>query len=97
VPLIDSGAILDGDRLSVFLVNRSPSKSAPVVVDVADRRATSVESAEILTGSDARSANSFEQPGLLSAVPFDGCALRAGRISVKLPPLALLAVTVRLG
>jgi alpha-N-arabinofuranosidase len=97
VPLVDTGAILDGDRLSVFLVNRSPSKSAPVVVDVADRRAAAVESAEILTGPDARSANSFERPGLLQATPFDGCAIRAGRLSVKLPPLSLLAATVRLG
>jgi alpha-N-arabinofuranosidase len=96
VPLIDSSAVLDGDRLSVFLVNRSPSKSAPIVVDIADRKATSVESAEILTGPDARSANSFEQPGLLRAASFDGCAMRSGRLAVKLPPLSLLAATITL-
>lgn len=97
VPLVDSGAIRDGDRLSVFLVSRSPGKSAPVVVDVADARIASLESAEILTGPGPKAANSFEQPDLVSARSFDGFTLRAGRASVKLPPLSVAAATFRLG
>ena len=97
VPLVDSGAIRNGDRLSVFLVNRSTGKSAPVVVDVADARITSVESAEILTGPGPKAANSYDQPDLVSARGFDGFALRAGRAVVKLPPLSVAAATFLLG
>jgi alpha-N-arabinofuranosidase len=91
--VVDISAILDGNRLSLFLVNRNPGKSAPVVIDVADRRIASLESAEILTGPDAKSANSFEQPDVVSEQPFDGFAVKAGRVSVKLPPLSVVAAT----
>ena len=93
VPLVDSGAIRDGNRLSVFLVNRSAGKAAPVVIDIADARIASVESAEILTGPGPRAANSFEQPDLVSAKSFDGFVVKAGKASVKLPPLSVAAAT----
>ena len=93
VPLIDSSAIRDADTVSVFLVNRSAGRAAPVVIDVANARLESLQSAEILTGPGPKAANSFEQPDLVSAKGFDGFALRAGRASVKLPPLSLVAAT----
>jgi alpha-N-arabinofuranosidase len=93
VPLVDQGAILDGDRVSVFLVNRSAGKAAPVAVDIANARVASVESAEILTGPGPKAANSFEQPDLVSAKGFDGFAVKAGKVSVKLPPLSVAAAT----
>jgi alpha-L-arabinofuranosidase len=97
VPLIDSGAIRDGATVSVFLVNRSAGRAAPVVIDIADARIESVQSAEILTGPGPKAANSFEQPDLVSAKGFDGFVLKAGRASVKLPPLSLAAATFTLG
>jgi len=95
-PLIDASAVLNGEELSVFLVNRSPSKAAPVVVDLADRRIEAVKDAESLTGPDARAANSFEEPEKISPRPFDGWSVRAGRASAKLPPLSVTASTFRL-
>ncbi len=93
VPLVDQGAIRDGNTVSVFLVNRSAGRAAPVVIDIADARIGSVQSAEILTGPGAKAANSFEQPDLVSAKSFDGFAVKAGKASVKLPPLSVAAAT----
>jgi alpha-L-arabinofuranosidase len=96
-PLIDSSAVLNGDQLSVFMVNRHAARQAPVVVELADCRITAVEDAEILTGPGPRAANTWEQPGLIGVQPFDGFALRAGRASARLPPLSVTAATFKLG
>jgi alpha-N-arabinofuranosidase len=94
VPLVDHSAILDGSRLSVFLVNRSAGASAPVHIDVVDACISSVQSAEILTGTGPKAANSIAQPDLVRARDFDGCIVKAGTASVSLPPLSIAAVTV---
>jgi alpha-N-arabinofuranosidase len=97
VPYIDASAVLDGNRLHVFLTNRSMDEPAPVRVDVADRGIATVESAELLTGPDPKAANSFEQPGMVRSVPFPEIGVMEGRLVCDLPPLSLAAVTVRLG
>jgi alpha-L-arabinofuranosidase len=97
VPLIDASAIRNGNELSVFLVNRSLSRSAPVVVDPADLRIEGVKDAEVLTGSGAKAANTWEAPGVVAPKAFDGWAVRAGRATTKLPPLSAAAATFRLG
>jgi alpha-L-arabinofuranosidase len=95
--LIDASAILDGDRLSVFLVNRHPSKQAPVVIEPSDCRITAVQESDILTGPGPKAANSFEQPRVVCVQPFDGFVLRGGRASAKLPPLSVTATTFTIG
>ncbi len=96
VPLVDASAIRNGDQLAVFLVNRSISKAAPVVIDPADFRIQGATSAEVLTGPDARAANSWDAPEVVVCRPFDGWSTRAGRASVKLPPLSVTAATFTL-
>lgn len=95
-PLVDASAVLNGERLSVFLVNRSPAKAAPVAIDVSDRRIGAVLDSEALTGPEARAANSFEEPDRIAARPFDGWSVRAGRAAARLPPLSVAAATFRL-
>jgi alpha-N-arabinofuranosidase len=97
VPVIDASAILNGDQLSVFLVNRGIAKQAPVVIEPSDCRISGVRDAQILTGPGPKAANSFEQPDLVGVRPFDGFTLRAGRASAKLPPLSVVASTFTLG
>jgi alpha-L-arabinofuranosidase len=96
-PLIDASAILNGDQLSVFLVNRHPSRHAPVVIEPSDCRVTAVQESEVLTGPGPKAANSFEQPHLVGVQPFDGFVLRGGRASAKLPPLSVTATTFMIG
>jgi len=96
VPYIDSSAILADDRLHVFVTNRHPSESAPLEILLADRPITALESAELLTGPDAKAANSFEQPDLIVSHSFEAARVRQGRVALELPPLSFLATTWRL-
>ncbi len=96
-PLVDASAIRNGNELSVFLVNRSVSKSVHVVVDPADLRITGVKDAEVLTGPGARVSNTWESPDVIECHPVDGWSIRAGRASGKLPPLSVGASTFKLG
>ncbi|HEY3376492.1 MAG TPA: alpha-L-arabinofuranosidase C-terminal domain-containing protein [Armatimonadota bacterium] len=96
-PFVDASAILDGERLHVFLTNRSMDTAAPVEIVVADHEVLTVESAELLTGANAKAANSYEQPDAVCARAYDGLVVKAGRGRCELPPLSVLAATVRVG
>lgn len=96
VKTLDSSAILNGNQVNVFLVNRNLADSMEVTVDVADRALSSLVSGEILHGSDPTLANSFEKPDVLSSRVFNDVVLRDGKAFVNLPPLAVAALTFKL-
>jgi alpha-L-arabinofuranosidase len=96
VGFIDSSAILDGHKLSVFLTNRSVNESAAVILDVADAAIRSCENAEILTGPKPKAANSFAKPDVITAKPFKGIRVKDGQANVRLPPLSFAAMTLTL-
>jgi alpha-N-arabinofuranosidase len=92
---VDASAILDGEKLHVFLTNRSLDKSAPVCVEIADYSAISVESAEIITGSDPKAANSYENPNQVIAEPYHDIEVNYGHAACQLPPLSFVAMTLK--
>ncbi len=92
---IDASAILDGQRLHVFATNRHPEQPMELTVNPADLELTALESAELLTGPDAKAANSFEQPDVVRAQDFREITIKDGKARCELPPLSLLAMTVR--
>ena len=94
--VIDSSAILNGDRLHVFATNRSLTETAPVEVNLTDRQLTALESGEMLTGSAPDSANTFEQPHLITPQPAPAMKFLNGAASFELPPLSLAALTFQL-
>jgi alpha-N-arabinofuranosidase len=96
VAVIDASAIFDAQELHVFAVNRSVGEFAVVRVDLADREIAALGSAELLTGPDAKAANSFEQPDVVKAQPFDDVSIADGKATVELPPLSVAAMTFRL-
>jgi len=95
--MIDASAILDGDRLKVFAVNRSPDRSVEVCVDLADGDVAAIEDAEILTGPEPKAANSFENPDVVVSQPFEEIAVVGGKAIAALPPLSVTAMTLRIG
>ena len=97
VPVIDPSAILDGERLHVFLTNRSLSEEAEVVVAPADLVLTGVDAAEILTGPGSKAANSYEEPELVASRAFTDASLIEGGARMVLPPLSVVAVSLRVG
>jgi alpha-L-arabinofuranosidase len=96
VHYIDTSAIRDRDRLHLFVTNRSLTESARVRLEISDASIVGRESAEILTCSDQKSANSFEQPHTVVSSPFDGVTIENGDAIVNMAPLSLAALTLRL-
>jgi alpha-N-arabinofuranosidase len=96
VPYVDAGAILDGRKLNVFLTNRSVDETAKVRIFLADSGIVSRESAEILTGSDAKASNSFEAGDVIKTKSFDAITIEDGLACCKLPPLSFVAMTLNL-
>ncbi len=97
VHYVDSSAILDGRELKVFVTNRNPQAEAPLEIELSDEAISRVENAELLTGPDAKAANSFEKPHVIRSVEFKDVEINAGKVRVQLPPLSVLAVTLELG
>jgi len=81
----------------VFATNRSLDQVAGVQIRVADRNIAVLESAELLTGPNAKAINSFEQPNVVKTQPFTEAQIVDGQAEVKLAPLSVTALTFRLG
>jgi alpha-N-arabinofuranosidase len=96
VNVIDTSAILDANRLHLFATNRSMEEAAIVHIELADRGIAALDSAEILSGPGPKALNSFEQPDLIRARPFQAVSLTGGLATVTLPPLSVVAMTFRL-
>ncbi len=94
---LDTSAILNEDILHVFMTNRSLTEELPVQVKIADKSIVALDSAEILTGPDPKAVNSLEQPDLVQTRPFQAVKVAGGLATVTLPPLAVAALTFRLG
>jgi alpha-N-arabinofuranosidase len=94
---IDSSAILNEDKLKVFITNRSLDQAADVYITVADCPIDTLESGELLTGHDAKATNTFEQPDLIRALPIKEAGgdvrIKDGEAAVEIPPLSVMAMT----
>ena len=97
VHYIDTSAILNGHRLHVFATNRSLEEPAGLHVKLADRAIIALEGADLLTGPDAKAANSFEQPNVVKTHPFTDVRIAEGQAALQLPPLSVVAMTFCLG
>ena len=99
VPMLDVSASYDAKsaKASVFLVNRDTNQELDVTVQLDGVSATAVEEVQVLTGTDPKAENSWENPDVVK--PVDGKAELVGSSQVRLssPPLSftLLVVKVR--
>ncbi|MBN1383239.1 MAG: alpha-N-arabinofuranosidase [Deltaproteobacteria bacterium] len=94
---VDACAIIHEDTLHLFLTNRHMDEAAEVSIAPADTGIVSVESAELLTGPDAKAANSFEDKNVVKPVTFEELTLKAGNAHMRLPALSFAAMTFKLG
>ena len=100
VSLVDSSAILDGDRLHFFATNRHTSKQTKIHLRLVDHEFADIESGELLTGPDAKSSNTFEETDVVKSERVDETDMKVKRIrgayNLVLPPLSAVALTLRL-
>jgi len=94
VSVVDASAILGEGKLHVFLVNRSVEDGTSVRIVLADRAILSLESAEVLTGPDAKAANSLENPNAVRSQSLTELRLAGGGAELTMPPLSLVAMTL---
>jgi alpha-L-arabinofuranosidase len=94
---IDSSAILGDGKLHLFVTNRDADEKTELTIDPCGIKIASVESAEILSGSDAKAYNSFENSEVVVSKNFEGIKISKGKAVCEIPPLSFAAVTFRLG
>ena len=94
--IIDAAAILGPEVLHVFATNRHQTDAATVRIDLTDRSISAFDAGEVLTGPDAKAANSFDAPDVVRCRPMDAVAVADGSAEINLPPLAVAAMTFRL-
>jgi alpha-L-arabinofuranosidase len=80
----------------LFVVNRSLNQSAPIEIHLADRQILALENGELLSGPDAKSANSYEQPDLVKSRPWGEVKISNGQANFDLPALSVGAFTWQL-
>ena len=89
---LDQAVTLDGDKINLFLTNRSRERlDISVSTDV---ELAGVISAEILTGDDPKVSNDYESPDVVVTQPFDGVSINGSCASFSLPPLTFSAITL---
>jgi alpha-N-arabinofuranosidase len=76
-------------------VNRSTGEAAPLRVEWLDGGVAALADAELLTGPDAKAANTFERPDVVAAHRFEAVRVAGGVASLELPPLSLVALSLR--
>ena len=94
--LLGCAVTLDGDQLSLFCTNRSPSEEMQVRLDSKGLGDLDLVEAELLTGADAKSCNTWESPEVVQGEAFDRFEQTEGGGFLTLPPLGFAALTLRI-
>ncbi len=89
VPYVDASALIDGSRLTVFLINRDPKQKRALEIRPADRAIARFVEGEFFAGSDPKSEKLLVQP--VSAP-----SLQDGMAVLDLPPLSFSALSFEL-
>ncbi len=96
VNYLDTSAILNGDELSTFLVNRNLEEPMDVEIRLADGRVTELVNADYMAGRDPKATNSFETPHRVHSCEHDDVVFRDGVATVRLPPMSVYAGTFKI-
>lgn len=96
VDVVDVSAIVDGNTLHVFAVNRSLESPAPVRITVADRTITAVGPSHVISGNDPKAENTYPDQNVVAAKPFDAMGAIDGSAHGTLPPLSVATMTFEL-
>ena len=98
MPLLDVSAAHDARAAanSIFIVNRSQTERLPLVIHWQDVNPSRITSAQQLSGTDPKAANSWENPNRLVSRPLYAPRIMDGKAELTLPPLSFTALRVKL-
>jgi alpha-N-arabinofuranosidase len=94
--VIDTSVILGDGVLHVFASNRSLDAEHELKIDLAGATIQSLRDAEIVTGTDPKASNSFENPNVVTKETFNAATVQDGVATVTLPALSFTAMTFNL-
>lgn len=97
VPYVDVAATLDGNRLTLLLLNRDLDASREVEISLHEMPNAKVLESLTLTGKDLKAANTFASPNLVVPQKLDAPVVGSGRLTVSLPAQSYSMVRVTLG
>ncbi len=78
----------------VSLSNVDLENSDEVTVDLSGMEVKTV-AGRILTCKDITDKNTFERPDAVRPADFEGASLKDGRLTVKMPPMSIVALELR--
>ena len=87
--------VSDGTHASLFAVNRHPSQSVELLLDLADDRTVELLEADVLAGPDVHATNVMEHPDRVSPSPLDGSD--GAVLRLQLPPVSWVHANLALG
>jgi alpha-N-arabinofuranosidase len=90
---IDTSAVLGDKLLHIFLVNRDLEESARVEVHFPGGEFNTLNSAEILSGTNPNVRNTYEQPEQVTSQPFSAVSIKDGLAMFEMPPLSIVAAS----
>ena len=99
VPMLDAAGTIDqaSGTAQVYLVHRGQTETLRTDIAFEGTLApTGVVEAEQIWGLDPKTANTFERPDVVVPRAVGAMPLRDGRVSIKLPPLSLTRIQLRL-
>ena len=99
VPVLDAAGTYDEatGRQSLFLVNRSLSQSQRVEIVWQCGAPPALVEAHQVSGNDPKAANTFENPGVVTARRLPSIPVKDGVAELELPPLSFTAVSGAVG
>lgn len=93
VPVLDVSASLAEDgSLAVFAVNRSQTEATTLTITLADTKVTGITGVNVLSGSDPKAANTWENPNLLTPRTGEAQITPSGDVTVEVPALGFVAL-----
>jgi alpha-N-arabinofuranosidase len=92
-PVLDTAATLDETgNAAVFLTNRSSTDAISVDVHISDRKPLKVSYSQVLAGTDAKAANSWENPNAVKPAAASCSIVDERFVRVNVPALGFATV-----
>jgi alpha-N-arabinofuranosidase len=92
--VIDAVATVDGDRAAVFLVNRDPTETAQVTIDVRSLAPSRIVEAVTLADPDVYAKNTLVEQLRVTPSANVSATLADGVLSIELPPVSWTAIAL---
>ncbi len=97
VPYLDSAAIINGDELKFFAVNRNLTEAMDLTIACADKPSSAFNDGELLSDTDLNATNTWESPMHVVSRPLNDVKLVNGQAHIELPPQSFVALSLQLG